>query len=368
MASHVQVQSTATEVEEEGGRWSQLPLDLMETLLKCLSISDRICVTAVCKPWQSVTSTLGFLEAARPPWLIASTFYNWPWSLKTVVGEPVSDIKFLDNLQNKWLCGSSTGWLLISWRKHNHDCLHICLLNPITGAKVELFTCFANIANGILSASPLTKDYMFAATGYTKYHRRKVAIVRTTMGDYRSLEALNPMNIYFHGGRLYVLTQSWEVIVYEFDPDPVMLSTIRVPLRKEHDCWYDGQLAELNDDILIIAYGLHLCQEFDIKVFKLPEMADDPVVQVNSLGGGTLLISQFSEAVSTKGSAAFREDCIYGFSKCSRETMMAYSMKDEGMFELAGIGLRHQTLAWFTPDLSKMETSNIETPAMNLEA
>ncbi|THU48236.1 hypothetical protein C4D60_Mb09t24100 [Musa balbisiana] len=187
------------------------------------------------------------------------------------------------------------------------------------------------------------------------------------MGDHRILEASNPMNIYFHSGRLYVLTQSWDVIVYEFDPDPVMLLSIRIPLRKEYDCWYDGQLAELNDDILIIAYGLHLCQEFDIKVYKLPEMADDPVVQVNSLGGSTLLISQFSEAVSTKGSA-FRADCIYGFSKCFLKTMMAYSMEDEGMFELAGIDLRYQMLAWFTPDSLKTETSNMETPTMNLEA
>ncbi|URE24020.1 hypothetical protein MUK42_03367 [Musa troglodytarum] len=362
MASHVQVRSTTTDVEE-GERWCQLPLNLMEMLLECLSIPDRIRVAAVCEPWRSVASTLGFLEAARPPWLFVSTFYDWSWSLQTIVGEPVSDIKFLNNLQNEWLCGSSKGWLLISRREHNRGCLHVCLLNPITGAKVELFTCFTNIANGVLSASPLTRDYMFAAIGCTKYHDRMVVMVRTTMGDYRTLEASKPTDIYFHGGRLYVLTQSWEVIVHEFDPDPVMLLTIRLPLGEEYDCWYDGQLAELNGDVLIVAYGLHPRQEYDIKVFKLPEMADGPVVQVNSLGGSTLFISQFSEAVSVKRSA-FGADCIYGFAKCFMETMMAYSMKDEGMFELAGIDLGHQMFAWFTPTLLKMEPSNLEENSM----
>ncbi|CAK9138013.1 unnamed protein product [Ilex paraguariensis] len=109
----------------------------MEMIVKRLTLTDRIRMISVCKPWRVLLMNQEIRKPVEIPWLMLPqrqlgnhvSFYN-------MNDERVYNLKLPEFAHRGWCCGSSKGWLvMITGSKFN---LNLFLLNPITGAQLRL--------------------------------------------------------------------------------------------------------------------------------------------------------------------------------------------------------------------------------------
>ncbi|URE41908.1 hypothetical protein MUK42_12953 [Musa troglodytarum] len=362
---------------EEESCWSRLPTDEMEMILKRLTLVDQTRVAAVCKSWHAAVS---FLQApSPPPWLVVSRGLSGPrsWGLCTAfAGRRSLGLEIPKELQRQWCCGSSKGWLLFS-RTTAEIFLgyQASLLNPITGVMVHFGPCVNYVVKGIISASPLTAGFIYASLGYNLADAYKcVTVYRPWQLTYEELEVDDPMDILFHHGRLYILTGSVEIVVYMFEPHPMVSSIIPIPSLVGEDerrrRWRNGWLVGSNDDVFIVFYTTKLRSELQqLKVFKVKKglRHRHRVVEVNGLGGRTFFIGGFSEGLSasmTKSSSKselIKPDCIY-YRKHVEDDLEGYCMQTGRSFRVAGLDVAGDLLSWFTPDTEDQSSLMEVTP------
>ncbi|XP_047054838.1 uncharacterized protein LOC124661019 [Lolium rigidum] len=130
--------------------WSDLPSDLLESVLVRLPVTDRLRFPAVCTAWRSAAAA----SAARvqavdvpSPWLMLPFNQTVRWQRRGA-GDTFSKARFLSLSEGRTydipqpapavsdrLCiGSSPdGWLVTA-----DAASELCLLNPLTGAQVQL--------------------------------------------------------------------------------------------------------------------------------------------------------------------------------------------------------------------------------------
>ncbi|XP_065023276.1 uncharacterized protein LOC135649095 [Musa acuminata AAA Group] len=348
--------------EEE--RWSQLHTDVMKLILKHLTIVDHIRIGTVCKSWLSTTSTINFLFDSRAPWLVVSPGHPAPrrWSLCTISnGRRSLCLEIPEEFRSQWCCGSSKGWLTFSYNPP--EVLFgskARLLNPITGDTVDISPCVHRLVKCIISTSPLAAGCLFITLGSEFFDSyRSVTVHKPGNHTFERLEIDDPMDIMFHRGRLYVLTDSAELIVYMFEPCR-KASVISVPslFRKgdHHPGPFQGRLVGSDGDIFIVYYNTDPRSEPQrLKVFKVWEgRLWRQVVEVNSLGGRTFFIGGFSEGVSVSNmessleSELIKSDCVY-YRRRVKDNLRRYCMQTGRTFQVAGLEVAGDLLGWFTP-------------------
>ncbi|CAL9129538.1 unnamed protein product [Musa textilis] len=349
--------------EEE--RWSQLHANVMKLILNHLTIVDHIRIGAVCKSWLSTTSTINFLFDSRAPWVVVSPGRPAPrrWSLCTISnGQRSLCLEIPEEFQSQWCCGSSKGWLTFSYNPP--EVLFgskARLLNPVTGDTLDISPCVHRPVKGIISTSPLATDCLFITLGYEFFDLYKTVTVHN-LGNhmFERLEIDDPMDIMFHHGSLYVLTDSAKLNVYMFEPCHKVL-VIPVPslFRKgdHHPGSYQGRLVGADGDIFIVYYSTDgsRSEPQQLKVFKVRERGlRRRVVEVNSLGGRTFFIGGFSEGVSVSNmkssleSELIKSDCIY-YRRRVKDNLRRYCMQTGRTVQVAGLEVAGDLLGWFTP-------------------
>ncbi|KAG6539198.1 probable F-box protein At4g22060 [Zingiber officinale] len=127
-----------------GGRWSDLPPDLFSLIFSKLSLPQFLRSAAVCVSWSAAVrdlSTRGsyFKFCRQSPWLVlndnphgdpsAITFYASDERREYTTTIPVPDPPISDRL----FLGSAHGWIITIDAR-----LQVQLLNPITGAQIDL--------------------------------------------------------------------------------------------------------------------------------------------------------------------------------------------------------------------------------------
>nr|XP_010936405.1 putative F-box protein At5g55150 [Elaeis guineensis] len=121
--------------------WSELPHDLLGSILERLPVADHHRCGLVCSSWRSATKSNLFAPAAQSPWLMlpfnpratspsaksSAQFYSL--SERKVYRIPLPDPPVSDRL----CIGSSHGWLIAA-----DETSELHLLNPITRAQLPL--------------------------------------------------------------------------------------------------------------------------------------------------------------------------------------------------------------------------------------
>ncbi|KAL6138168.1 hypothetical protein ACLB2K_063453 [Fragaria x ananassa] len=134
------------QVDDNNSRWSKhLPDELIEMIVKRLTLVDSIRFAAVCSTWRSVSSQW-FQRVTRLPWLLKSveildskTTVNY--SLYSVSEDTAYDLKFPSESasSDEILCtGSANGWLIMSECCDEPITCTNYLLNPMTGDRIKL--------------------------------------------------------------------------------------------------------------------------------------------------------------------------------------------------------------------------------------
>uniref|UniRef100_A0A0D9Y7R0 F-box domain-containing protein n=1 Tax=Oryza glumipatula TaxID=40148 RepID=A0A0D9Y7R0_9ORYZ len=135
--------------------WSELPADLLVTVFTALEIPDLICCAAVCRSWRahySSTRRLGLCPNSHGPCLLTTpptgvatlrrlstgNLYRVPLpamppSADTILGNPYHHHHPLPPLRDRYVVGSSHGWLVTA-----DELSELHLLNPVTGAQLPL--------------------------------------------------------------------------------------------------------------------------------------------------------------------------------------------------------------------------------------
>ncbi|RZR94237.1 hypothetical protein BHM03_00022899 [Ensete ventricosum] len=366
--------------EDEQSSWDGLNTDMMEMILKHLPIADRISVSAVCKSWRLATSDI-ILPALRAPWLLGSAMdsasLSWGFYTSSNGGRSLG-LEIPKEFRSHWCCGSSKGWLMLlrEPRQHSPEC-EAHLLNPVTGATVELPPFPPTTIKGVISTSPFAADFMLAALCFEVSNLDKFVIAYRPMQPWRKKILIDDaVDIVFHHGRLYVLTSSADIWVCVFDPSWKVSFGYIPSLFQEEDgghhgsCW--GKLVGSNDGIFLVDCSTTTeagVERQDLKVFKVKEWGRRRrAVEVNSLGGRTFFIGPFSDgvAISSKMKPSskldiIKPDHIYYLSRTDY-SLRAHSMQKRSTFRVAGFKVEGHILEWFIPELEDRSSLMVVTP------
>ncbi|CAL9168150.1 unnamed protein product [Musa hybrid cultivar] len=369
----------ASDEEDERARWCGLNMDMMEMILKHLPIADHISASVVCKSWRLATSDI-ILPALRAPWLLGSAMdsasLNWGFYASSNGGRSLG-LEIPKEFRSQWCCGSSKGWLMhLRKPRRRFQEFEARLLNPITGATVELPSFPPTIIKSIISTSPFATDFTLAAlcfelTNFDKY----VIVYRPGHPRGKKLLIDDAIDIVFHHGRLYVLTDSAEIWVCAFDPRwRVSFQCIPTLFEEEdrHPGSYWAKLVGSNDGVFVVHCSTTTGVEGQqLKVFEVKEWGlrrrRRRVVEVNSLGGRTFFIGPFSDGVaiykmkSSSNLDIIKPDHIY-YLAGSDYRLWAHCMQKGRSFRVEGFKLVDHIVEWFIPELEDRSGLMAVTP------
>ncbi|URE26198.1 hypothetical protein MUK42_12979 [Musa troglodytarum] len=362
--------------EDEEARWCGLSTDMMEMILKHLPIADHISVSIACKSWRLATSDI-ILPALRAPWLLgspmASTSLSWGFYTSSNGGQSLG-LEIPTEFQRQWCCGSSKGWLMHLREPRNHSQYYEAhLLNPITGATVELPPFPPTVIKGVISTSPFATDFMLAALCFESTNFDKYVIVYQPRHPRRKKILIdNAMDIMFHHGRLYILTDLAELLVGVFDPRwKVSFKSIPTLFEEEgrHPDTYWGKLVESNDGVFVVYCTITTgAERQQLKVFKIKEWGrHHRIVEVKSLGDRTFFVGPFSDGVSIskmKSSSKLniiKPDHIY-YITGSEYSLWAHCMQKRHTFRVEEFKMTGNILEWFIPKLEDRSNLMVVTP------
>ncbi|XP_042373051.1 F-box/kelch-repeat protein At1g57790-like [Zingiber officinale] len=235
--------------------WSEIPTDLLYSILSKLSIPDLFRCAAVCSRWFAVVDKVRRGPGDQRPQI--------PW----LVPENRSLINGEDNDQNTYnffslsegreyeipshaplvcgnIVGSSHGWLIAT------NDVRIQLQNPITGVQIDLPSIPTlddrNLMamKAVLSSDPFRSGHFSVVFVFFCSSMRKDFLFFVSAGDEKW--TMIPTTLYyfddiaFHNGKLYAVSQSKEdnaVIVAAYDltePDSTQRGMLVMPLS---DIW-----------------------------------------------------------------------------------------------------------------------------------
>ncbi|KAF5184270.1 hypothetical protein FRX31_026143 [Thalictrum thalictroides] len=124
------------------GDWSQLQLDLLDLIIRRLTLRDMICFSCVCTSWKSVFATICHHKGGRFPWLIVPSQNNSKqqgdsWKLDTLCFYSILEEKCysaeIPEIEDCRICSSSNGWLITV-----HENYDVQLLHPFSRKVIKL--------------------------------------------------------------------------------------------------------------------------------------------------------------------------------------------------------------------------------------
>ncbi|KAM7515243.1 hypothetical protein LguiA_004826 [Lonicera macranthoides] len=120
------------------GQWSNLPLELVQSLDECLEFVDKIRVRAVCVMWNSYLPKMPKLQSSHLPWLLHACEDNTKGiSLYSPHEEKVYPLN-LPEVQQTLFKGSSRGWVFTVEDVNSTSVDDIYLIHPLTRARIQL--------------------------------------------------------------------------------------------------------------------------------------------------------------------------------------------------------------------------------------
>ncbi|KAK9941672.1 hypothetical protein M0R45_007370 [Rubus argutus] len=117
-----------------GCGWQSPPEDIMEKILKHVSLGNQIRSTIVCKSWMSVV--IRTAPRVQFPWLVLPPTNPNCLSFSSLSEGKVFNLKLPKAARGSRLVGSSKGWLIMVKGKELNS--EIFLLDPILGAQHQL--------------------------------------------------------------------------------------------------------------------------------------------------------------------------------------------------------------------------------------
>lgn len=117
-----------------GCGWQSPPEDIMEKILKDVSLGNQIRSSIVCKSWMSVVIRIA--PRVQFPWLVLPPTNPNCLSFSSLSEGKVFNLKLPKAARGSRLVGSSKGWLIMVKGKELNS--EIFLLDPISGAQHQL--------------------------------------------------------------------------------------------------------------------------------------------------------------------------------------------------------------------------------------
>ena len=369
--------------------WSELAADLVRTIEEKLSFyQDKVRCRCICSSWRSALPKMPHQKRDLLPWLLVplksksgtgTSFGFFDLLEKKVHGLELSDPQGKGMLFR----GSSHGWVV-----NIENNTSICLINPLTGAQVQLpprskFPDVRNYRNDkpgneygireedrdlfytiseahvrtyftekvVLSSSPQSEDFVAVAI-YGEYGR----LAYCKLGD-RKWTFLDGVHCYydmlFHRGQLYAMTADGTIMVCDIhNPFPKMIKLVSPPPGPS--LTWKINLVESSVGLLIVQRRVKSLGEIDastetfmyktlwFKIYKL-DTSSREWYQVKDIGEDMLFLGWNSSlSISCHNFPGYAGNCIYFTDDCllyHREGIIGGF--DIGVFSLTDGSIKH---------------------------
>ncbi|KAL3511935.1 hypothetical protein ACH5RR_024652 [Cinchona calisaya] len=325
----------------EGRNWTDIPEDLLETILSSLYLKDVQRFHLVCKTWQSVADPK-FHHPLRYPvvesqWLVQKIYDED----KCKFFHPLYGDRYcvdIPELRDAYIRYSKDGWLFMS-----RDDYEIFFYNPFSNAKIELpdlpSRCFFR---GVTFTSTPT-SYGCMVFGFSASFEDSVTIFTIKCGDedWIEKEFENNLPIFpshcnpiFHNEKFYILGKNGNIGVY--DPKDEHWTVLDNP-EKLNEYIYENYLVDCDGDLMAVFVASTGSQ---ISVYKLDELKMD-WEEVNDLGDHMFFLS-IRNSFSRKSVIDVMKNKIY-FPRFHGKYCVFYSL-DTRMYETFGSGFSKDSL------------------------
>ncbi|XP_042396584.1 F-box protein At2g05970-like [Zingiber officinale] len=390
--------------------WSEIPTDLLYSILSKLSTPDLFRSAAVCSHWSAVVDKLRRSPGdQRPqmPWLVpeeqflidGDCNYQNNYNFFSLSEGRVYDIPSPATRFLKTVAGSSHGWL-ITVRK-----VSVQLLNPITqvhinlpstptvgGRNVEAF-------KAVLSSDPSRGgDYSVVFVFYSRSMRKEfLFFVNAGDEEWKMINGggYHYDDIAFHKGKLYAVTRSEEhaevmVVAYDLitmDSTPTWTPVVALPdiiLVFDVVSYF---LCTSSDDLLLTRIMTKISERYInrrdfwnvkkseyyinmVEILKV-DTEEGVIIKMNNLGKYTLFLSAASSlCIDTSSLPDLRSNYIYvsnDLCEIGYRDNLVYSMEDETFISLSlpplssprrrqsvfsSTKLQRPALVWFAPSIA----------------
>ncbi|XP_042396398.1 putative F-box protein At5g66830 [Zingiber officinale] len=355
--------------------WSKIPTDLLYSILSKLSIPDIFRSAAVCSSWSAVVDEVGrWPDDQHPqiPWLVPELQIDRNvYHFLSLSEGRVYDIPSGDPRNVKKVIGSSHGWLI------NIDKINVQLLNPITGAQIDLPSIPTmddrnlHAMKAVLSSDPSRSgDYIVVFVFYS-FSIQKEFLFSVSAGDEEwkmiSGGAYYYDDVAFHKGKLYAVSQAEEevgqvmVAAYDLialDSTPTGTPVVALPDIVLDADYVGHSFCTTVNDLLIVRF---LTNEYNqikkLEVWKV-DTEKGGIIPVNYLGKYALFLSEESSLCLDTSSLPKNQNLKSNSVYISMDFFvnLVYNMEDESFtsFSLPPLSfpeMQEPTLLWFTPNL-----------------
>ncbi|XP_020409152.1 putative F-box protein At1g65770 [Prunus persica] len=117
--------------------WQRVHEDIMEMIVRRLSLRDRIRTGLACKSWNSVCMRGHIRGAQEAPWLVLPQDPNCKYmSVTNLADGKVHKLRLPKRIHGSRFYGSSRGWLIMIQEKRLNS--KMFLFNPVSGALCQL--------------------------------------------------------------------------------------------------------------------------------------------------------------------------------------------------------------------------------------
>ncbi|XP_077239746.1 uncharacterized protein LOC143880654 [Tasmannia lanceolata] len=301
----------------EDNRWSNIPKDIMELILKRLGLADYIRSGAVCVSWRSFMREKRYPPVPELPWIMLSEHdFRKTRSFYSLSEGRVYKLNLPEAYGVSW-CGSFMGWMIMT-----DDLKRTFLLNPFSRSQIQLPTKTLKrepfyIRKAILSSAPISDcnteiiDWVVVAIA----HGDNMVFCRPgdeTWTFFPDEEEDGFADVIIHKGLLYAISLSGELKECTLSP---ILKTRNVlpPVENEHIL--SLHLVESCGELLMVSRFYNHASACNrrttgFQVFKLDSSVSH-WVSVESLGDH-MLIMGFKWAKSLRASVlGFVGNCIF---------------------------------------------------------
>ncbi|KAK1357186.1 hypothetical protein POM88_050442 [Heracleum sosnowskyi] len=280
------------------GAWDNVPNELLESVLKKLSIIDYVSFSGVCKSWRSafIDFRKTYMRHQQP-----LVFVRPKCSKKSCVLYNMFDEKsfktMVQDLPCKNLIGLSCGYLITIDRN-----LRFWLVNLMTKHELRFpalpeymgRTCYLDLHALLFRSIQLSKTFLvlfsmklnfllLSESGSSSWQRYNLSNTSARISDVKLFD-----------GKIFVLT--CDALFGEFNPkaDPVFkFYNINIPFQFPADM----SVKMVASDNKLYAIKFHFIVDRYLSLFEIDHKKMDSVKQVHDLGAESLFLSRFSSAV-----------------------------------------------------------------------
>ncbi|XP_020236903.1 F-box/kelch-repeat protein At1g57790 [Cajanus cajan] len=321
----------ATEAENENlelQTWSDLPTELLESILSRLSLDDNVRASVVCKSWHSVATAVCVVIPS--PWLMYFPKFDDWYEFYDPVKRKTYSIE-LSELSGARVCYTKDGWLLL-YRPRTHS---VFFFNPFTQEIIKLprfemsyqivaFSCAPTSSDCILftvkHVSPTVVAISTCYPGATKW---------TTISYQNRLPFVSSIwnKLVFCNGLFYCLSLTGWLGV--FDLSERTWNVLSVPPPKCPDNffaknWWKGKfMIEHEGDIIVI----YTCSSENPIIFKLDKMLME-WEEMTTLDGVTLFASFLSSHSRTDLPGIMRNSVYFSKVRFYGKRCISFSLDD----------------------------------------